>query len=317
MKLSKAQQAIIALIIANFIWGAAAPVFKWSLQNVEPFTLAFLRFAIASLILLPFIFNNVLIKKQDIPKMFLIGFSGVTINIAFFFLAIQITSSINAPIIASSAPLFLMFFGFAILKEKPKLKKILGGILGFLGVLFIVLMPAIEKGLDASLLGNLFLIVAMFGSVWQTILVREFAQKYSSLVLVFWSFIVGTFTFYPLMMMEVVQRGFLTGLDMQGIIGIVYGAVLCSAVAYCLYYFAIKQLPVFEVGMFTYMDPIIAIIIAIPLLNESPTTTYMIGSALVFFGILIAEKRLPYHPFSSLKAAVASAVLFVVSLTKI
>lgn len=317
MKLSKAQQAIIALVIANIIWGAAAPVFKWSLQNVEPFTLAFLRFAIASVILFPFIVNNVVVEKKDIVKMFFIGFFGVSINIAFFFLALQLTSSINAPIIASSAPLFLMFFGFEILKEKPKPKKIIGGLIGFAGVLFIVLVPAIEKGLDASLLGNLFLVIAMLGSVGQTILVREFTNKYSALTMVFWSFVIGTFTFYPLMMIEVTQHGFLTGLNIQGIIGVVYGAVLCSAVAYCLYYFAIKQLPVFEVGMFTYMDPIVALLIAIPLLNEIPTTTYVIGSALVFVGILVAEKRLPYHPLTNLKSAFVSGVLFLISLTRI
>ncbi len=52
-----------------------------------------------------------------------------------------------------------------------------------------------------------------------------------------------------------------------------------------------------EVGLFTYVDPIIAVLIAIPLLQEYPTVHFFLGSVLVFWGIFIAEKRIHYHPF--------------------
>ena len=44
---------VIALIIANIIWGAAAPIFKLALTNIPPFTLGFIRFFFAGSILLP------------------------------------------------------------------------------------------------------------------------------------------------------------------------------------------------------------------------------------------------------------------------
>jgi drug/metabolite transporter (DMT)-like permease len=58
----KRKLAIIALIISNTIWGAASPIFKWSLQNVHPFTLAYLRFALAVFVLFPFVYKDLRLK---------------------------------------------------------------------------------------------------------------------------------------------------------------------------------------------------------------------------------------------------------------
>src|SRR3989344_9043080 len=115
LRLSKHHLAIFALIIANIIWGAASPIFKWSLQDIQPFTLAFLRFFIGALLLLPFTLHNLHIQKRDWVKLSLLSLSGITINISFFFIAIQMTSSINAPIIASAAPVFIIVGSFLFL----------------------------------------------------------------------------------------------------------------------------------------------------------------------------------------------------------
>jgi drug/metabolite transporter (DMT)-like permease len=94
MNLSKSQKAIVALIIANLIWGAAAPIFKWSLSNIQPFTLAFFRFFIATYLLAPFI-KTATIKKEHFLYLFLAAVSGVTLNISFFFLGLEYSSSVN------------------------------------------------------------------------------------------------------------------------------------------------------------------------------------------------------------------------------
>lgn len=286
---------IIALIVTNVIWGAASPIFKWSLTNVEPFTLAFLRFFIATIILLPFVLKSLRIEMKDVGKIFLMALFGTTINISFFFLALQKTSSINAPIIASAGPIFLFLGGVLFLNEKLKTKTIVGGLLGFLGVLIIVLMPIIEKGVDGSFLGNILLIFATLAGVVHVILNKELAKKYKALTLVFWTFFIATATFFPLFFWEVQNHGLLTNLDYKGIIGILFGATLSSALAYYLFYYAIEKMNVADVGMFTYMDPIVAILIAAPLLGEFPDALFVMGSFLIFFGIYVSEGRIHYH----------------------
>lgn len=288
---------VISLIIANFIWGAASPIFKWSLTNIEPFTLAFLRFFIATIIILPFALKNISIELKDLNKIFLMALFGTTINISLFFLGLEKTSSINAPIIASAGPIFLFIGGFFLLREKLKTKTILGGILGFFGVLTIIFIPIIERGVDGSFVGNLFLVGATLAGVVHVILNKELAKKYNSLTLVFWTFLIATITFFPLFFWETQSKGFLVNLDYKGIIGIIFGALLSSAVAYYLFYYAVEKMDVADVGIFTYMDPVVAILIAAPLLGEIPDALFVMGSFLVFFGIFISEGRIHYHLF--------------------
>ncbi len=300
MRLTTVQKAIFALIIANIIWGAAAPIFKWSLMSTPPFTLAILRFGLATLILLPFVKNKLQVKPKDFFSIIVIALTGITINISFFFLGLEYSDSINAPIIASSAPLFIILFGFIFLKDKLKKRTILGGLTGLLGILGIVIIPGIEHGFDISLLGNVFLVLSMFGSVISAILIKKIIKRYDPLTITFWSFLIGTLGFLPMFFDEIQRVGFLPIINEQVILGILFGAILSSVIAYYLHTWALKYMPVEDVGLFIYMDPIIAVIIAYPLLGESPTIYFMIGSILVFLGIFIAEGRFNYHPFHKL-----------------
>lgn len=301
MKLSKQKLAILGLIIANIIWGAASPIFKWSLQDIQPFTLAFLRFSIAALLFLPFVYKNIKIKKQDIPVFVIMGLLGITTHITLFFFGLRLTSSINAPIIASAGPVFLIFAGILFFKEHPSRRKIVGSILGFFGLVLIIIMPIVEKGFQSSFLGDSMLIVATLVNVWFVVEIKKKIPHYPTLTLVFWIFLFGSLGFLPFFALEVTQYGFLTDINMQGIVGLVFGIFFSSFAAYALFFLSIRYLMLLDVGIFTYLDPIVAIMIAVPLLHEIPTPIYVVGSLFVFLGIYIAEKRIPYHPIHRLR----------------
>ena len=100
---------VLALIITNVIWGAASPIFKFALENIPPFTLAFIRFFFAALLVSPLaIMHRQKTTGTQLLEICLGAFFGISINIAFFFLALPKTNSINAPIIASAQPIFLL-----------------------------------------------------------------------------------------------------------------------------------------------------------------------------------------------------------------
>lgn len=301
MKLSKQKLAIIGLIIANIIWGAAPPIFKWALQDIQPFTLAFLRFSIAALLFLPFVYKNIKIKKQDIPVFIAMGLLGITAHIALFLFGLRLTSSINAPIIGSAAPVFLIITGFIFLKEKPGRRKIIGSILGFFGLMLIIINPIIEKGFQSSFLGDSMLIAATLLEVWFIVEIKKKIPHYPTLTLVFWVFVFGSLGFLPFFGMEIAQYGFLTGINIQGISGLIFGIFFSSFAAYAFFFLSIRYLMLLDVGIFTYLDPIVTIIIAVPLLHEIPTPIYVVGSLFVFLGIYIAERRIPYHPIHRLR----------------
>jgi len=294
---------VVALIIANIIWGAASPIFKLALTDVPPFILAFIRFFFASLLILPLAIRHW--QKLNWRQFFLIclgGLFSITINISFFFLGIQKTQSINAPIIASSQPIFLYLFALLFLHEKPQ-KKILSGILlSFVGVMIIILSPFLLDGKTqfsketSAFTGNLFLLIATFGAVGHTLIFKNILKKINFFQVTFISFIFGSVTFVPFMINDL-QKWSFSQLNSAGLIGILFGVFLSSFVAYTLFNYGIAKIAAQEVGVFSYIDPIVAVAIAAPLLKEIPNFYFYLGSILVFGGILQAEGRIHYHPF--------------------
>ena len=295
---------ILALIIANIIWGAASPIFKYALQNIPPFTLAFIRFFFAGIILLPFIKNlSIKLSGKEWAELVLGAIFGISINITFFFWGLQRSESINAPIIASSGPVFLYFLSVLFLKEKPQLKVFSGMIIALIGVFLIILAPILFDGKTfalGELQGNLFFVLATIGAILHPLLQKNVITKVGVFKVSVLSFFIGATTFFPFMLKES-QIWSINQLNIQGWTGILFGVFLSSALAYSLFTYGISKIKMQEVGLFTYIDPIIAVLIAIPLLYEYPTIHFFIGSLLVFGGIYLAEGRIHWHPLNKLK----------------
>ncbi len=302
MRFSKAQLALLSIIVTNIIWGASSPIFKWSLIDIGPFSFAFLRFFLASLFLFPFTIHNLQINKKELITLFVLSFVGFFVHISLFLFGLTISSSINAPIIASSAPVFLIVGSIVILKEHIKKKMLLGTIISLFGVLIIILRPLLDKGLDGTIIGNLLFVMATLSFVVYTLLIKEYHLHISTTKMTFYLFAIATIIFFPFFLWESSQQSSIFNeLTTKSMLGILFASVFTSVIGYLLYNFALKYIQVNETGIFLYIDPIIAIIIAVPLLGEQITLSYIIGSLLVFAGIFIAEKRIQYHPFWKLQ----------------
>lgn len=293
---------VLALIIANLIWGAAAPIFKLALQNIPPFTLAFIRFFFAALFFIHIAFRHwQKLNRSQLIEILIGSFFAITINIGFFFLALPKTASINAPIIGSAQPIFLFLLSILFLKEKPHKKVFYGILMSFIGVLVIILSPLFMDGAlsvaakESAIEGNVFLVIATFGAVMNALIFKKVLKEVNFYQITLISFVFGALNFFPLMYGELQQWSF-SLLDYRGWIGIIFGVVFSSAIAYALYFYGISKMEAQEVGIFTYIDPVIAVLLAIPLLQEYPTIYFYAGTILVFLGIIIAEGRLHWHP---------------------
>jgi drug/metabolite transporter (DMT)-like permease len=295
---------VLTLIIANLIWGAASPIFKLALTNVPPFTLAFIRFFFAAIFFLFFMRKKwQKISGRDFLLVCLSAFFGISINIAFFFLGLQKTVSINAPIIASAGPVFLYLLSIFILKEKPKLKIFYGMVIALFGVMIIILSPIFVGSRQlvlGEIEGNLFFVLATIGSILNTLINKDVLKRINPYLVTFIGFVFGSVTFIPFMLPELSSWRPMT-LNINGWLGIIFGVFLSSGLAYLLYNYGISKIKAQEVGLFTYIDPVVAVLIAIPLLHEYPNLYYLIGSVMVFLGIYFAEKRIHWHPLHKLK----------------
>src|SRR3990167_5628985 len=227
-ELGKIRLAVLALILANIIWGASFPIYKWSLENVPPFTFSFIRFFGGALIILPFVLRMLKVVKEDVPKLILVSFVSVTIQIPLLFLGLQLSPSINAPIIVSSGPIFLIIASIIFLKENLKVKVLGGTLIGLGGVFLILLRPIIESGFSGGLLGNLFIFMATLCGVGQAIILKKLTARNDPLTLTFWMFLIGSLPLLPFVIWEGRNFDIFNDLNFQGAIGLTYGIILAS-----------------------------------------------------------------------------------------
>lgn len=297
--LSVVQKAFLALVIANMIWGAAAPIFKLALTNIPVYTLAFWRFFIGALLLLVLLRKKAAIPlagRRDAILLFAYAMFGITVNIIFFFEGLKRTLSINSPIITSGQPIMTMLFALVFLHEAFHLKKFLGMLLGTLGIIVIIIEPLIFTGVDGSIIGNLFLVIAAVAAVGQTIVGKKIVGKYNPLAFTFWAFLIGAASFLPMMIRELVTTPNLySALDWRGYLGLAYGAIFSSAAGYSLYAWGLSKIDATDTAIFSYVDPVVGTILGAWLLREPITTPFILGSILIFGGIFLAEGHLHYH----------------------
>lgn len=303
MRITTAQKAILAVITANVIWGSAASIFKISLTNIPPFTLAFWRFFLGALLLLLYLRKKATIHLKGRSDLLLLAgyaLTGITVNIIFFFWGLERTHSINAPVIASGAPILTLILALLFLGEPFAFRKLAGMLLGTAGILTIVLEPLLKQGVDGSIVGNLFLVVAVAAAVVQTIIGKKALAKFRALPFTFWAFLVGAASFLPLAVYEYIRTPALyAALDWRGYMGLGFGAVLSSAVAYSCYAWGLSKISATDSSLFTYLDPIVGTVMGAVLLHEPITRPFILGTILIFGGIAVAEGRL-HHPATSL-----------------
>jgi drug/metabolite transporter (DMT)-like permease len=303
MKLTTARKAFFAIIIANLIWGAAAPIFKLSLTNIPPFTLAFWRFFLGAIVLLLILRKKAALPTKtpkDLNLLIAYAFTGITMNIIFFFWGLKLTYSINSPVISASAPIMTYLLALLFLKEKFYWKKLSGMILGTIGIIVIVIEPLLIHH-DGNLVGNLFLVIATVAAVIQTIVGKDVLTRVDPIAFTLWAFIVGAASFLPLAIYEFGTIPHLyQSLDWLGYLGIAYGAIFSSAAGYTLYAWGLSKISASDASVFSYVDPVIGTILGVLLLGEPITRYFLLGSVLIFGGIFLAEGRLHYHRFRDL-----------------
>lgn len=291
---------ILALVIANLIWGAAPPIFKYALQDIPPFTLAFIRFYFAGILFIPFAYKHWhTITGRDWKNIFWGAMWGITFNISFFFIGLQHAPSINVHVFSSLGPVLLYFVAIHILREKPHLAIIKGILISLVGTAVIVFGPLFMKGSStggesfapsSQVIGNLLFFMSMIGAVLHTVYNKKAVERVNPLVVTLFSFLISSVTFIPLMSWELQTWSF-SQMNAHSWLGVIYGIFFSSALGYFLHNYALAKLPAQKIGVYTYIEPPVAVLIAIPLLGEYPDMFFIIGSVLVFFGIYISQKH--------------------------
>lgn len=297
-------KAYIYLIIASAIWGIAGPVIKFTLKELPPFTFLTYRFFLSSLVLTPLIFTKQVRfpqKLREVGLFILIGLLGTTVNIGLLFWGLNLTSVLDETIIAMVAPLGVVVAGSLFLKEHiTKIEKS-GIVIALIGTLFVIVQPILESGGSIfsykNLLGNVIVLFSNLAWIAYVIISKLGLKnfRFEPMSLTIGSFIVGFFSILPFSILE--TGSFAKAVHLIKVAslpthaGVAYMALLSGAVAYFLYQLGQKTIEASEAILFTYLQTVFAVPLAVVWLKEAVTLPFIAGSVLTVLGIGIAEYK--------------------------
>lgn len=289
--------AISALIGSSIIWGIATPILKLTLQTIPPFTLAYLRFVIALLIVLPIFFIKGYWRKldpKDFGKIIIAGILGITLNIGLLFWGATLTNGIHISILLATVPTFTVLSAVIFLKEKLKIHTIIGIIVSFIGTIIIIGQPIFKHQSQSQtvIIGDTLILVSVIAWALYTIVNKEIAVKYQPLTVLPVIFLIGAVSFLPLAFMEFYQNPFwILSVSKIAVFGTFYYGLFSSIAAYFLFTWGLTYATATFAGIETYLIPLISLPASSIILKEKIDIFFIAGTILIIIGLIICEFR--------------------------
>jgi drug/metabolite transporter (DMT)-like permease len=321
----------LALLLTAVIWGGALPIIKLTTQYIPPFTFLFLRFVVVCVVMLPVVFiqlKKTAVDPRDIKNLILLGIAGQT-SLALIFWGVKYTTSLDAAIISTIAPLMTIAAAHYFFKDPLNNAVKIGIAIAAMGMLFIVLEPVLsangtmyEFSANQRIFGNILVVLYNFAFmmyiIWSkaimgnrsaslTSFFRHFhvspmRKSYSPLFHTTFGFYVGLVTILPFALAE--NAGAfgteplnIANLTATPILGILYMALLSSIVAYLAFEWGIHKAHASDGAIFGYLGPLFTLPVAYLLLGETPSKVVLIGASVIAVGVIIAESKKPIaHP---------------------
>ncbi|MBM5805455.1 MAG: DMT family transporter [Candidatus Verstraetearchaeota archaeon] len=282
----------LMLLTTAILWGASFILIKIGLEEIQPITLALLRFAIATPILMLMAYSVKGLRGliKDWKGFLVLGLTGVTFYHVFQNIGLNLTSASEASIIIASNPIFIAILGHYYLKERLSPGKVLGIVLAFIGVSVIILRGGITGFISniPSILGDLLCLASVLcWAVYSVYGKKKLADRDATEVTAF-SFLFGTVFLVPLM---IGSEGFALPSSAISWASVLILSIFCSGLAYLLWYKALKEVSAYEAGTYLFFIPVVSVLLASLILGEQIDLLFVVGAASVMAGVLITARR--------------------------
>ncbi len=255
-------------------------------------SLGFLRYGLACLLITPFLFSlapkDIKVKFEHLPKLILGALLVACINIAFFYMGLQRTTAIDASVLELAIPVISVIGGWWFLREKIYTANLVGIVISLLGALSIIGIPLLLLGNFNSkqFIGNLLILGSAVSFVAGAMIFKKMLKFYSPLVITAITFLTATIAFSIPALIEYIQNpNWVLKVSILGIFGLIYITVLSSICAYFLLLWGLNKIPISHANMIQYLEPAVAATLAVPLLGERISFTFIIGTCLIVLGV--------------------------------
>jgi drug/metabolite transporter (DMT)-like permease len=285
---------ILEATFAVIVWGASFIATKVALRDVSPVTVIWLRFAMGVLILGVAVTARrqfALPKREEWGYFALLGFLGITFHQWLQSNGLVTAQASTTAWIVATTPAFMALLGWLILKESLGWLRSAGILLAALGVMLVVSKGELVN-LTAGHFGEpgdfLILISAPNWAVF-SVLSRRGLQSHPAARMMFFVMTLG-WLFTSLLFFSGPGLKEIPAMTFNGWLGVTFLGIFCSGLAYIAWYDALQALQASQVGVFLYIEPLVAVIVAALVLSESITLVSLMGGTIILLGVYLVNR---------------------------
>ena len=278
-------------MIAVLIWSLNIIVTRYVAEFISPISISFYRWLIAFVLMSPFVLLSVWKYRTEIRQhawqFAVLGACGMVFYQGLAYSAAHYTTATNMGIINAFTPIFTIFISMFILKEMPTRYAVIGGILSFLGLLYVMSQGNLQSLMHlAGHWGDLLMILAVFLYAFYGVFLKKWQIQMPLLTSLYVQIAFALLFHLPFV--------FVLGLDAinsQNVGSVLYAGVFPSIVAPLVWMMAVQYIGPNRTSIFMNVMPIGTALIAYFWLNEAWTIYHTIGGVIILLGIALAQKR--------------------------
>jgi drug/metabolite transporter (DMT)-like permease len=289
-----ANQPYLLLCITTACWAGNAIVGRLAAGHIPPVTLAFLRWSLAFILVLPFAWKHL---KQDWPvirdklgMLILISVIGIGMFNTLQYWSLEYTTALNTLLLQSAGPLIVAIWSLILLGVRLTLAQAIGVLLSLGGVLIILMHGDLTALSNISFnKGDLIFLFAMVVFSLYSVLTLK-RPAIHGLSFATFTFGAGAACLIPLLIWELLTRP-VAALNAQNLLSVLYVAIFPSIIAYLCFNRGVQLIGANRAAPFFHMVPVFGAAMAIVFLGEQPQLFHLIGFALVLTGVYVASRR--------------------------
>ncbi|HFC92752.1 MAG TPA: DMT family transporter [Leucothrix mucor] len=271
----------------NFIAGRAIA------DQASPISLSFWRWALALIIILPFIIKPILqqwgIIKQNLGVLLLLAVLSVTAFNSLAYIGLQYTTATNGTLLNSFIPIFILIISSLFFNESINFRQTMGVMISLLGVLIILskLDIAVIKQLSFNK-GDLWILAGSLDwAIYSILLKRYRPTKLSALSFLGSTMIVGLLFLLPIYLLNPFDEVGLL-INQASILTLLYIALFPSIFAYLAWNYGISKVGASIGGQYIHLMPLFGALLAVIFLGEQIRLYHLLGGFAIGIGLWLS-----------------------------
>ncbi|MGE5637237.1 MAG: DMT family transporter [Chloroflexota bacterium] len=287
MLIGTREKAVLITMLAGFLWGTSFPAIKVGLQYMDAYTFVFLRFLMASFVMLGICFFTRKFSLKFSKKRLILAL-GIINGIAYLlqYIGMVYVSASASSLLVNLSVVWVALLAPLAFREQLDVKKALGVMVSLLGVIFMTTNLNLASLPQGEFLSDLIVITA--GILWAVFIVynKPLANMANIIQGGTWLLV---FTLLPLLTIIFFRFQVLASLPLDAWLAIFYTAIFCWIIPYYLWLKGLKHISPVTSAVALLTEIVVAVTISTIFLGEGFTLISGIGAILIIVAILLVS----------------------------